>query len=571
MCPVKLGDPITIADPRLLHARAVTSAIRDIALFNYLITLYARSPSTLAYSSRLLQHLPVPPNVISWTALVSAHANSPLALQFFVSMLRYPVLPNQRTIATLLKTCASLSFLSSGLQLHSIALKLSLSCLPYAGSALVHFYSKCKLTRHARQAFDEIPHRDEVCYAAAIVGLAQNSCSEDALSLFADMKSAGVGSTMYSVSGALRAAAEAAALEQCRVLHAHSIAAGLELNLVVGTALVDAYGKAGMVSDARRAFDGLLPQANIVGWNSVMAAYAQHGDAGPVLELFNEMQVRGLSPDELTFLALLTALSNSGAVQQTERWLHTMEANYKVRPGLEHYTCVVGAVARSGHVEEALRITETMPFQPDSAVWRTLLSACVVHGNANVGETANRRLLELDPQDDAAYVMIANIHAAAGRWTEVAGAWTAMKGKGVKKEGGRSWIEVRGEVHVFMAGDRKHPQTAEVYAKIDELMEKITKLGYAEMPEVMLHEVEAAEKRKALWYHSEKLAVAFGLVSGSVPYGKPVRVVKNLRICRDCHEAFKYMSTAIAREIVVRDVNRYHRFENGSCTCKDYW
>ncbi|RWR81206.1 pentatricopeptide repeat-containing-like protein [Cinnamomum micranthum f. kanehirae] len=566
---VRLVGP---TDARVAHAWAIKTALKDRSFFNNLITLYSKTPTTLSDALLVFRRIPSP-NVVSWTAIISAFAGTPLlSLRLFLSMLHHPVLPNQRTLASLLKTCASApSLLPAGLQLHSLAVKLSLSCLPFSGSALVHLYSKLGLPDHARQAFDEIPHRDEVCYSAAIVALAQNSRPADAVSLFSDMRSAGVASTMYSVSGVLRAAAESAALEQCRVLHAHAVAAGFESNLVVATALVDAYGKSGLVLDARKVFDGMLPGANIVGWNAMMAAYAQQGDSTSAFQLFDGMADYGLVADELSFLAILTAFSNSGSVTEADRWLHSMSSDFGVAPGLEHYTCVVGAMARVGRLEEAEHLVQTMPFEPDTAVWRTLLTACAVHGVPYLGRTVGRRLLDHNPRDDSAYVMLSNIHAAAGRWSEMAQVRTLMKERGVRKEGGRSWIEVRGEVHVFMAGDRRHERAAEIYTKLAELMEEIAKLGYVEASEVVLHEVEEAEKREALWYHSEKLAVAFGVVSGAAPPGKALRVVKNLRICRDCHEAFKYMSRVLEREIVVRDVNRYHRFENGSCTCGDFW
>ncbi|XP_043708249.1 pentatricopeptide repeat-containing protein At4g33170-like [Telopea speciosissima] len=556
--------------PRHIHGHAIKTAIRDpTSVLNNLITLYSQS-NLLSDAVRLFHQIPSP-NVVSWTALISAHAKTHLSLHHFISMLRHPTLPNQRTLASLFKTCASLPQISFGLQLHSLSLKLSLAHLPFSGSALVHLYSRCRLPVEARKVFDEIPLRDEVCYAAIIVGLAQNSRSTDALSLFTDMRSVGIGSTMYSVSGALRAASEVAALEQCRIIHAHAVVIGLDLNVVVGTALVDGYGKSGLVLDAHHVFSALLPDVNIVGWNAMMSGYAQQGDKQSVLELFSRMVDHGFVADDYSFLAILTACSNAGSLPEVQKWLNSMKSDYELEPGIEHYTCVVGAMARAGQLEEAKHLAMTMPFEPDAAVWRTLLSACAIHGAADMAWVVGQRLLELDSQDDSAYAILANVHATAGRWEEVAQVRKQMKVRRVRKESGQSWIEVRGEVHVFLAGDRRHERTMEIYAKLTDLMEEIKTLGYVEVSDAMLHEVEAAEKKEALWYHSEKLAVAFALISGAAPPGKPVRVVKNLRICRDCHEAFKYLSRVIEREIVVRDVNRYHKFVNGICACGDYW
>ncbi|KAL6979119.1 hypothetical protein U1Q18_020783 [Sarracenia purpurea var. burkii] len=558
------------ADPRRAHAQAIKTATTDRYVFNNLITLYSKS-NLPTEALRLFHHIAAP-NVVSWTALISAFSNTFLCLHHLVSMLRRPTLPNHRTLATLFKSCASLPSFSFGLQLHTLSIKLSLSSEPFTGSALVNFYCKNRLPDEARKAFDRIPHRDEVCYSSIIVGLAQNSRSIEALSYFANMRTSGIASTMYGVSGALRAAAELAALEQCRIIHGHGFVTGLDLDLIVATALVDGYGKCGLVSEARWVFEEHMAEMNIIGWNALMASYAQQGDHDSVMELLPSMEARGIALDEYSFLAILTAFYNAGLVRETELWLTKMRFDYGLEPSLEHYTCLVGAMGRAGRLEDAERIAMTMPFEPDAAVWRALLSTCARHGNVEMARKMAKRLLKFDPRDDSAYVIVANAFAVAGKWDEVKEIWKTMKDGRVRKEGGRSWIEAQGTVHVFLAGDQRHERTAEIYAKLEELMEEIGKLGYVPCwEEVLHHEVGESEKREALMYHSEKLAVAFGLVSGAVPPGKALRIVKNLRICRDCHEAFKYFSRVVEREIIVRDVNRYHSFLDGSCNCRDCW
>ncbi|XP_057422355.1 pentatricopeptide repeat-containing protein At4g33170-like [Lotus japonicus] len=556
-------------DPRATHARAITSTTADTATFNNLITRYSKSNHP-SYAVAVFHQIPRP-NVASWTSLISAHSNTLLSLRYFISMLRHPAFPNHRTLASLFRTCTFLSSLSFGLSLHSLSLKLALSHDPFPASALVAFYSKFRLPHHARRVFDEISHRDNVCYSAIIVALAQNSQHLDALLVFADMRDGGFTSTVHSVSGGLRAAAQLAALEQCRMIHAHAVVAGLDSNAVVGTALVDGYGKAGLVNDARRVFEDDLMCMNLVGWNAMMSGYAQQGDHQSTLELFDSMGSRGLVPDEYSFLAILTSLCNAGMFLQVDQWLSTMKVDHGLEPTLEHYTCLVGAVARAGQLERAERIALTMPFEPDAAVWRALLSACAYHGAADKAWSVARRVLELEPHDDSAYAIVANVLSAAGRWDEVAELRKAMKDGKVKKKGGRSWIEVQGKVHVFVAGDWKHERSVEIYEKLAELMGDIEKLGYVPVWDEILHNVGEEKRKDALWHHSEKLAVAFGVLCESLPSRKPLRIVKNLRICKDCHEAFKYMTRVLEREIIVRDVNRYHRFLNGSCTCKDIW
>ncbi|KAL2921233.1 hypothetical protein RDABS01_012724 [Bienertia sinuspersici] len=485
-------------------------------------------------------------------------------------MLRYPTRPNQQTLASIIKTCATLSFLTFGYQLHCLSLKLCLSSQPFCASSLIHFYSKSRLPDNARRVFDEMPHRDDVCYSSMVIGLSQNSRPVEALALFGEMASRNVRSTVYSVSGAIGACSELAALEQCRVIHGHGVVTGLIRAVYVSTGLVTAYGKCGMVTDARSVFDESLHDMNIVGWNAMMASYAQQGDKASVFELLGLAESRGLVLDDFSFLAVLTSLYNSGLADETEHWIDRMKAHYGVKPSLEHYTCLVGALGRVGRLEEAERIAMTMPVKPDAGVWRVLLSASAAHGDADVAWRMSKRLLELDPCDDSAYVIAANTFSASGRWNEAANVRKMMNNVRVKKEGGRSWMEVRGKVHVFLAGDNEHERIEEVYAKLAELMKEIEKLGYVPNWNEMLHDVEQGEKREGLSYHSEKLALAFGVLSGAAPPGKPLRILKNLRICRDCHEAFKYFSRILDKEIIVRDVNRYHRFLDGSCTCGDY-
>nr|GEU39684.1 putative pentatricopeptide repeat-containing protein At5g52630 [Tanacetum cinerariifolium] len=561
-------------DPRCIHAQVIktnTSGPTEYRFqLNNLMNLYFKS-HLIPEAISLFQHIPSP-NVVSWTSLISGHSNTLPALTHFVSMLRHPTQPNQRTLAIVLKTCAFLSSLSFGLQVHALAIKFALATEPFTASGLVHFYAKTQLPNNARKVFDEMPQKDAVCFSSVIVGLAQNKKPVDALSYFAEMRSSGFGSTDYSVSAALRASAELAALEQCRLIHAHSVVNGLNLNTIVGTTLIDGYGKCGMVNEARSVFNSLVPIMNLVGWNALMSSYAQQGDKDSVVELFSLMEYRGLAPDGYTFLSIMTAFCNAGFANETEQWFKRMELEYKSVPWIEHYTCLVGALGRSGRLEEAKNIALTMRnYKPDAAMWRALLSTSAHHGNIEMVKEMSQRLQELNPQDDSAYVIAANAFSGSGRLDEVQDIRRLMRDRRVHKEGGLSWIEVCGQVHVFLAGDRRHEDTEKIYTKLSELQEKILQLGYVPVYDQMMHEVGRGEKMETLWYHSEKLALAFGLVVGAAPPGKALRIVKNLRICRDCHEAFKYISRVVGREIIVRDVNRYHTFLDGGCNCGDYW
>jgi pentatricopeptide repeat protein len=541
-------------DPAALHAVLVKTASSNRAAYNLLLSRYPPSRS-----ETLLSRLPFHPNAASLTSYLasvssSSPSSAPPLLRRVLGM--SPSLLADGPLSSLLRTMPP----SVAPHVHALAFKLALSSSPFSTSCLITLYSRSRSPVAARNLFDEIPvaNRDTVCYSSTIVGLAQNDRYEDSLFVFSDMRSNAVDSTMYALSGALRAAAGLAALEQTWGIHAHAVVVGLDGNVVVGTALVDAYGKTGVVDDAGKVFVGLSGNRNLITWNAVLAAHAQQGEVQVVVRLFHQMVEMGFTPDKLTFLAVLTACSNAGAAAEAEFWLGEMKSKYNLKPGLEHYTSVVGAMARMGRLDDAKSVACTMPCKPDAAVWRTLLMGCVVHRKVDMAEAMGQRLLEIVPNDDSAYVMLANIYSAAGKMDEVAKAWTAMRDRGVRKESGQSWIEVKGHVHVFVANERRHEQLPEIYNKLNELIQEVEKLGYKEGDEGFCH-------------HSERLALACGLISGAVPSGKALRIVKNLRICAHCHEFFKYASIVIDRVIVVRDVNRYHTIKKDAFNCRDSW
>lgn len=423
----------------------------------------------------------------------------------------------------------------------------------------------------ARKVFDELSERDEVCFGAIINGLAQNKRPIDALRFFAETRREDALPSFHSISGALCAAAGVAMLEQCRIIHGHAVVIGMDSDVYIGTGLIDGYGKCGLVEEARRVFNELEVWLNIAGWNAMMAGYAQQGSVDLVVELFCLMERRGMKPDEYSFLAVLTAFYNAGMDMEAERWFNRMKLQHGLEPRIEHYTCLVGVIGRAGRLEEAEKVALTMPYEPDAAVWRVLLSSCVSDRNTNMAARMSSKLLEMDPNDDSALVILANTFARTERWDGVKEVWKMMNDKRLRKEIGRSWIEVQGSVCVFFAGDTRHPRKDDIYMKLTELMDEIEKLGYVPILDEMLHEVDKEEKRVSLWHHSEKLAVAFCLLGGVTPHGKPLRIVKNLRICKDCHEALRYISMVTKREIIVRDAHRYHRFLNGTCNCGNIW
>lgn len=248
---------------------------------------------------------------------------------------------------------------------------------------------------------------------------------------------------------------------------------------------------------------------------------------------------------------------------------HRMACDFGLDPKVEHYGCMVDLLGRAGLLEAALEMVAGMPVAPNIVVWGALLAACKVHKNPEIGDVAARELLKLEPRSTGYNVLISNLYASEKRWKDVAELRTTMKDSGIRKVPGMSSTELNGVVHDFVTGDLLHPETKKIYMMVDEMQRKLKQAGHQVDTSVVLLNVDDEEKENALNYHSEKLAMAFGLIS-TAP-GTPLRIVKNLRVCDDCHAATKLLSKIYDRVIIVRDRNRFHRFSKGSCSCKDYW
>lgn len=189
--------------------------------------------------------------------------------------------------------------------------------------------------------------------------------------------------------------------------------------------------------------------------------------------------------------------------------------------------------------------------------------------HVELGERAAKNLFEMEPMNSVPYVLLSNMYSRASRWEDAARVRRLMKSMGISKEPGCSWIEMNGQVHMFTSEEKGHPRTTEIYLKVDEIIILIREAGYVPDMNFALHDMDEEGKELGLAYHSEKLAIAFGLLT--MPPGVPIRIFKNLRVCGDCHTAMKYISRVFLRHIILRDSNCFHHFEKGNCSCGDYW
>lgn len=510
-------------------------------------------------------------DVIPWSFMIARYAQndqSKEAVELFSQMRQESVHPNQFTFTSVLQACASLESLDFGKQIHCHVLKQGLHLDVFVSNALMDVYAKCGHIDNSVEVFRQSPNINDVSWNTLIVGHVNLGNPEEALILFINALESRVESTEVTYSSVLRACASLAALEPGTQVHSLIIKTRYSHDIVVNNSLIDMYAKCGSIKDAQLIFNKMR-KSDEVSWNSLISGYSMHGLSRESLQTFDMMTGKGLKPNKITFVGVLAACSNKGLVDEGQAYFNSMVVDYGIEPCMEHYTCMVWLLGRSGLFDEALKLMEKIPCEPSIMVWRALLGACVIHNEVELGGYAAHRVLEMEPQDDAAHVLLSNIYATAKRWENVASVRKNMKRKGVKKDPGLSWIETQGKVHYFKVGENSHPDMRLINGMLEWLKLKIKKIGYLPNFDVVLLDVQDDEKERLLWVHSERLALAFGLIR--TPFGSPIRIMKNLRICGDCHAAIKLISRAAKRDIIVRDMNRFHQFQDGICSCGDYW
>eukprot|EP01018_Ginkgo_biloba_P006645 Gb_37102 [translate_table: standard] len=510
-------------------------------------------------------------DLVTWSAMIAGYAqnrHADKALILFHEMQLANITPNSVTLVSVLPACAHLGALQQGKWIHDYLIRSGFESNVFVGTALIHMYANCGDIEIARRVFDKMCKRNVVSWSAMIDGYAQNGQANDALSLFNQMQLADMKPNSVTMVSVLLACAHLGAPQQGKRIHDYIIRSGFESDVSVGTALIDMYAKCGNIEMARQWFDK-MPERDVVSWSAMIAGYGIHGHGKDALKLFSQMQRTGMRPNDVTFVSVLSACSHTGLVDEGWQYFDCMSRDYGIKPKVKHYACMVDLLGRAGHLDEAQDIVKKMPLEPDAGVWGALLGACRIHCNIELGEHVAEHLFDLEPENAGYYVLLSNIYASAGRWNDVAKLRTRMKERGLKKPPGCSFIEVNSQVHAFLVEDRSHPQSEKLYATLEILAEQMKDAGYVANMKFVLHEVDEEVKNHMLCSHSEKLAIAFGLINTSP--GTPLYITKNLRVCGDCHSATKFISKIVMRDIIVRDANRFHHFKEGSCSCGDYW
>ncbi|KAL3850414.1 hypothetical protein ACJIZ3_012296 [Penstemon smallii] len=509
-------------------------------------------------------------DVVSWSTMITGFVKTGRAIEaidVYRKMQKEGLEGDGVVMLGLIQACAEIENLKMGSSLNGYMIRRGFRMDVLVQTSFLDMYAKNGKLDIASGLFRSMSCKNVVSWSALISGYAQNGYAGNALELLIEMQSLGFEPDLVSLIGGLLACSRFGSPILGRSIHGY-IVRRLDVNQVLGTALIDMYAKCGSITRARLLYDNTSSR-DIILWNTMISSYGIHGQGEEALSLFNQMREGDTKPDHATFASLLSAMSHSGLVEEGRYWFDVMIKEYKIEPMEKHYVSLVDLIARSGQVEEAQILIDSMKYEPGIALYVALLSGCLNHKNYLIGELAAKRVLELNPDTAGIYSLVSNFFASAKKWDEVALVRKAMRAAGMKKFPGYSVVEVNGKIHTFLVEDKGHPQHEKILGIMEELECKMRDMGYVPKTEFVLHNVEEEVKIRMLCNHSERIAIAFGILNTGP--GTRLVITKNLRVCGDCHEAIKFISVIVNREIVVRDMKRFHHFKNGSCSCSDYW
>uniref|UniRef100_A0ACD5TX14 Uncharacterized protein n=1 Tax=Avena sativa TaxID=4498 RepID=A0ACD5TX14_AVESA len=434
----------------------------EVSVGNALVTAYFECGSP--GSAERVFHGVAERNVITWTAMISGMARAELyehSIMLFRQM-RRTVDANHATYSSSLLACAGSLAAKEGQQIHGLIVKAGLGTDLHVQSELMDAYSKCGLMEDALSVFRSCQEPDEVFLTVILVGFAQNGLEEKAFELFAEMAGEGICVDTNMVSAVLGAFGASAPFALGKQIHALVIKKCFGRNIYVCNGLINMYSKCGDLQESIQVFDE-APSKNSISWNSIIAAFARHGQGSKVFELFESMKTDGVNPTDVTFLSLLHGCSHVGSAKKGLEILNSMSSQYGVLPRVEHYACVVDMLGRAGLLDDAKSFIEDGPFKDSVLLWQALMGACSFCGNLEIGKYAAEKLLLVDPDSPAPYVLLSNIYSSEGRWDDRAKVMKKMREMGLRKDTGKSWIELEKGVHGFVVGSpTSHPDSAAV-------------------------------------------------------------------------------------------------------------
>ncbi|CAD5326632.1 unnamed protein product [Arabidopsis thaliana] len=509
----------------------------NLQVGNTLIDMYSKCNLT-CYMGRAFLRMH-DKDLISWTTVIAGYAQNDChveALELFRDVAKKRMEIDEMILGSILRASSVLKSMLIVKEIHCHILRKGLLDTVIQNE-LVDVYGKCRNMGYATRVFESIKGKDVVSWTSMISSSALNGNESEAVELFRRMVETGLSADSVALLCILSAAASLSALNKGREIHCYLLRKGFCLEGSIAVAVVDMYACCGDLQSAKAVFDR-IERKGLLQYTSMINAYGMHGCGKAAVELFDKMRHENVSPDHISFLALLYACSHAGLLDEGRGFLKIMEHEYELEPWPEHYVCLVDMLGRANCVVEAFEFVKMMKTEPTAEVWCALLAACRSHSEKEIGEIAAQRLLELEPKNPGNLVLVSNVFAEQGRWNDVEKVRAKMKASGMEKHPGCSWIEMDGKVHKFTARDKSHPESKEIYEKLSEVTRKLEReVGYVADTKFVLHNVDEGEKVQMLHGHSERIAIAYGLLR--TPDRACLRITKNLRVCRDCHTFWK--------------------------------
>jgi pentatricopeptide repeat protein len=558
----------------------------DTVTYNIFIAAYARAGQKELASELLsaMINASLKPNVISVNALISGFYHFGLcadALEVFRYMqllstadAKYwtfldnscPIQPNSTTLTSVLSLLTDLKLDRLGKQVHCYALRSGLTSNVFVSSKLVDLYGKAGDMVSAANVFQGIRNKNVVTWNSLLAAYKHNKKPQVALKLFYEMLDCDLLPNLVTVQIALLSSGMTMALGYGRELHGY-----IHKNWPRGypdtlaSALIDMYGKCGKVEDARFVFER-CGEKDVAVWNAMMCCYLLHRMPRDVKELFRTLEQSRIQPDPVTFIILLSACKQEGSMEEARDYFYSMEDLYGIKPTLKHYTCMVDIMGTAGLLEESLELIQKMPHELDACLWSTVLKACKLHSNLEVAAKAAKSLFELEPNNTSNYMLLSNIYANNGLWDSTESVRDAMTEQGLHVERQCSWLYLGTSVDSFEAGDLSHPAFENILSTWKDVASRMEQSGYAPQDNEPYCNVEVDPLS---CHHTERIAVCYGLIS--MCGHEPIRILKNFRMCKECHSSIKFISRDKNREILISDGCTYHHFNDGSCSCGDMW
>ncbi|KAK9983914.1 hypothetical protein SO802_033439 [Lithocarpus litseifolius] len=411
------------------------------AVANSIIDMYSKC-GRISEAARLFNIMPVR-DLISWNAMIAGYALEGIgdrALLLFRKMQEQGEVPDEFTYTSTLKACSVLGAMREGSQMHASLITRGFPCSVQTtiAGALVDMYAKCRNLFKAHRVFDQIELKNVISWSALILGYAQQGNLPEAMDLFRQLRENQHQVDGFILSGLMGVFADFALVEQGKQMHAYNIKVTSGLDILVANSMVDMYLKCGLTEEAERLFSE-MPVRNVISWTVMITGYGKHGLGKEAICLFNKMQLDNIEPDDVTYLAVLSACSHSGLIDECQEYFSRLCSDRRIKPRIEHYACMVDLLGRAGRLKEAKNLIESMPLKPNVGIWQTLISACRVHGDLDMGREVGDILLRMDGNNPVNYVMVSNIFADAGYWKECEKIRKTVRIKGLKKEAALSW------------------------------------------------------------------------------------------------------------------------------------